>query len=67
MNIQEATITALQEDDSRGNAIEEVKSINNIERTLYYEGELNCFNKIYDIIKPVESFVTNWNIDFFRW
>ena len=62
--LEQATIINLREQDRRGKAIETDFVINNIKRTMYYETELELCNKIYDVIKSVESYITNWSVDF---
>ena len=63
--LEQSTINLLKEQDDRGQAIETAVDINNIEKTMYFESELQLFNKIYEIVKPVESYVIDWNVDFF--
>ena len=63
--LEQTTINLLKEQDDRGQAIETAVDINNIEKTMYFESELQLFNKIYEIVKPVESYVIDWNVDFF--
>lgn len=62
--LEQATIRNLREEDDRGSAIDKTVSINNIKRSMYYESEMELFNKIYNKIKSVESYVYNWSIDF---
>lgn len=63
--LEQTIINLLKEQDDRGRAIETAVDINNIEKTMYFESELQLFNKIYEIVKPVESYVIDWNVDFF--
>lgn len=64
MNLEEATLNALKEEDSRGESIDKKVEINGIKRTLYWEAEEKCFDGIMSKIKELENYVSNWNIDF---